>query len=181
MPFPEPEQLVDVQWRDPKRPPEVTATFCRPTISNCAMPSSPSPTWPLPQSLDGQPHDQADAPALQGAYVTENFSPCSASSRPWVATSPPTNNRPEAARVALISHAIWQREFNGDPSIVGQGVRINGRAATIIGVMPAGFAFPQQEQIWLPLFNTFRPARAQFPVAAGLASPRPPTSPSSPG
>src|SRR5213078_3948605 len=44
-----------------------------------------------------------------------------------------------------------------DPNIVGQSVRINGKAATIIGVMPAGFKFPYSEELWTPLYNEFPP------------------------
>ena len=55
------------------------------------------------------------------------------------------DNKPGAEKVTLLGHEIWQRDFNADPNIVGQAVRINGRAATIIGVMPPNFKFPISE------------------------------------
>ena len=64
---------------------------------------------------------------------------------------------PGAEKVALIGHGIWQRDFGGAPDIVGKGVRINGTPATIIGVMPPGFAFPVNEELWIPLFAEFPP------------------------
>ncbi len=65
------------------------------------------------------------------------------------------DNKPGAEKVAILGHEIWQRDFSGDPKIVGQAIRINGRSATIVGVMAAGFKFPATEQLWVPLFNEF--------------------------
>jgi putative ABC transport system permease protein len=42
----------------------------------------------------------------------------------------------------LISHGLWQRRYGGDPSIVGRPVQLNGRAVTVVGVMPEGFRLP---------------------------------------
>ena len=52
--------------------------------------------------------------------------------------------------VVLISHGVWQRLFAGDRSVLGRTVPVNGRALTVIGVMPRGFAFPEQHDLWLP-------------------------------
>lgn len=57
---------------------------------------------------------------------------------------------PGAETVAIISYGVWQRLFGGDPGIVGRTIPVNGRALTVIGVMPSGFAFPEQHDIWLP-------------------------------
>ena len=72
-----------------------------------------------------------------------------------------------AAKVALISHQLWQRDFNGSADVVGKGVRINGKSATIVGVMPAGFSFPVNEQIWTPLYAEFPPLARNDPNAQG--------------
>ncbi len=53
--------------------------------------------------------------------------------------------------VALISHRVWQSRYAGDPSVIGRTIRANARPATIVGVMPEGFHFPFDEDIWLPL------------------------------
>ena len=45
-------------------------------------------------------------------------------------------------RVAVISHALWQRVFNADQSLIGQTIRLNSNAYTLIGVAPPGFAGP---------------------------------------
>ena len=65
------------------------------------------------------------------------------------------DDRPGAERVAIISHGLWQRDFGGAADIVGRVVRLNGAAASIIGVMPKGFAFPYREDVWVPLHSLF--------------------------
>lgn len=61
------------------------------------------------------------------------------------------DNAPGAAPAAVISHALWVNRFNGDPAVVGRAVRINGKAATLVGVMPAGFRFPRKHDVWVAL------------------------------
>jgi putative ABC transport system permease protein len=51
----------------------------------------------------------------------------------------------------ILGHDVWQNRFGGDPAVLGQVIRANGRQTTIVGVMPAGFAFPVSEQVWVPL------------------------------
>lgn len=41
--------------------------------------------------------------------------------------------------VAILSHSLWQRRFDGDPSVVGRSVRLSGRPFRVIGVLPQGF------------------------------------------
>ena len=52
--------------------------------------------------------------------------------------------------VAIISHGLWKRRFGSDPAIVGKQVQISSRPLTIIGVMPPGFEYPEQTQVWVP-------------------------------
>jgi putative ABC transport system permease protein len=53
--------------------------------------------------------------------------------------------------VVLISHGYWQRRYGGDPGAVGRTLTVNGTPRTIVGVMPAGFFFFQDVDLWLPL------------------------------
>ncbi len=64
----------------------------------------------------------------------------------------PEDEQPGAARVALISYALLQRRFSGDPNIIGQTLTLDGEPATVIGVLPRGFQFLSRESdLWLPL------------------------------
>ena len=59
---------------------------------------------------------------------------------------------PGAARVAVISHGLWQRLFGGEASAIGQQIEVDGIRTLVVGVMPASFAFPSpRTDIWLPL------------------------------
>jgi predicted permease len=90
-----------------------------------------------------------------GGYVTDDFFKIIGVSPIMGRDFTAEDNKPGAEKVALLGHEIWQRDFNGDPKIVGQAIRINGRAATVIGVMPPNFKFPISEQLWVPLYNEF--------------------------
>ena len=58
---------------------------------------------------------------------------------------------PGAGNVAILSHALWQDRYAGDPAIIGKSVRANGVPYTVVGVMPQGFQFPESDAIWLPM------------------------------
>jgi putative ABC transport system permease protein len=92
-----------------------------------------------------------------GGYVTEDFFKIVGVSPILGRDFTADDNKPGAEKVTILGHEIWQRDFNGDRNIVGQNVRINGKSATIIGVMPPNFKFPISEQLWVPLFNEFPP------------------------
>lgn len=53
----------------------------------------------------------------------------------------PGDDVPGSDPVAVLSHSVWQ-ELGGDPSIIGQRIEFSGQAHTVVGVMPAGFWFP---------------------------------------
>src|SRR2546430_1110944 len=54
--------------------------------------------------------------------------------------------------VLVISHRLWQRQFGGNPAIIGRSVRFLQRAMTVVGVMPPHFSFPEADgQYWRPV------------------------------
>jgi predicted permease len=61
---------------------------------------------------------------------------------------------PGAPRVVILSHGFWQSRFGGREDIIGHTLGIDGEQATVIGIMPAGFAFPERENLWMPLVHT---------------------------
>jgi putative ABC transport system permease protein len=61
-----------------------------------------------------------------------------AAGRPFL----PDEDRPGAGPVAVISHGLWQRRFGGEPAAVGELIKLDGVAYTIVGVLPAGFRPP---------------------------------------
>ena len=107
-----------------------------------------------------------------GGYVTEDLfkivGVAPALGRDFTAE----DNKPGAEKTLILGDEIWRRDFNADPNIIGQSVRVNGKAATIIGVMPPNFKFPTAEELWTPLYSEFPPApRGQLRIGASNAAP----------
>jgi ABC-type antimicrobial peptide transport system, permease component len=67
----------------------------------------------------------------------------------------PADDEPKAAKVMLISERLWKKTFGGDPNIIGRDIRLDGAPHTVVGVMPAGFRFPSQTDIWVPMASVF--------------------------
>ena len=63
----------------------------------------------------------------------------------------PDEDEPTAGRSLVLSYALWQRRFAGDPGIVGRQVEGGREPHTVIGVMPRGFDFPQGAEVWTPV------------------------------
>jgi putative ABC transport system permease protein len=61
---------------------------------------------------------------------------------------------PDRGRVVVLSHGLWRRRFGSDPGAVGRSVLLDGEPHTVIGVLPAGFAFPDDAELWWPLTMT---------------------------
>jgi predicted permease len=66
------------------------------------------------------------------------------------------DDHPGASEVAVLSWAAWKSDFNGDPSVVGQTIRLNKHPYTIVGVTPEGFYGTEkfaQPDIFVPIAN----------------------------
>ena len=97
-------------------------------------------------SDEGQPPER-----YNGAYVTANtfgvLGVRPVSGRSFV----PDDDRVGAPVVALIGHKVWVNRYGSNPSVIGRTVRINDVPTTIIGVVPEGFQFPFNTDVWIPL------------------------------
>lgn len=60
----------------------------------------------------------------------------------------PDEDGPNNEPVAILSDGVWKRRFGSDRNIIGKKISISARLVTIIGVMAAGFEFPEQTQVW---------------------------------
>jgi putative ABC transport system permease protein len=61
-----------------------------------------------------------------------------------------SDSQPDAAPVAILSHALWQRRFGGSTDVIDQAIQVNGRARTVVGVMPASFRLPLDYRVDRP-------------------------------
>jgi putative ABC transport system permease protein len=64
----------------------------------------------------------------------------------------PERSGPLDGTEVILSHALWQRAFGGDPAAIGRLVRIEGASGSVVvGVMPPGFSFPEGTDFWTPM------------------------------
>jgi predicted permease len=62
-----------------------------------------------------------------------------------------SDERAGAEPVVLLGFDVWTMRFGRDPGILGRNVQIGSRFATVVGVMPEGYAFPVSHELWMPL------------------------------
>ena len=92
-----------------------------------------------------------DPLSLIGAPVSSDFFSVLRTNAIQGRTFTPDDEQPGKDQVAVIGHGLWQRAFGANPNIIGQTLTMNSRSFTVVGIMPAGFEFPQEAQIWVPL------------------------------
>ena len=61
------------------------------------------------------------------------------------------DERPGAPGVVVLGYYVWQRFLGGRDDVVGSGVTLGEKPATVIGVMPEGFRYPVNHEAWSPL------------------------------
>ncbi len=91
--------------------------------------------------------------ALNGARATGNFFHVLGIAPVLGRTFLPEEELPGAADVAILSDGFWHSHFAGDEHVLGRSIVLDGKTATIIGVLPASFSFPLQfpePDVWLP-------------------------------
>jgi putative ABC transport system permease protein len=70
--------------------------------------------------------------------------------------------RPGANNIVILSHALWQRRFGGDPGILNKTISLSGEPNTVVGIMPPKFQFPENTEMWRPLAPSDRTRAARF-------------------
>jgi predicted permease len=58
---------------------------------------------------------------------------------------------PQSPAVVVLGNRLWKTRFGADPAVIGRVVRLGASQATVVGVMPEGFAFPVRQSLWTPL------------------------------
>jgi putative ABC transport system permease protein len=77
-----------------------------------------------------------------------------------------------APAVLVLSYGLWERRYGKDPRVIGRTIRFNSHPATVIGVMPKGFVFPFNEDLWIQLSPmgddaAFEKRESRFLIAYG--------------
>lgn len=93
------------------------------------------------------------AERIRGSYASSGLFPV-LGERPLLGrTFVPDEDSREGNRAAILSYSLWQRAFGGDPNILGRSITVDSfakRDYQVVGVMPRGFSFPDQCELWLP-------------------------------
>ncbi len=88
---------------------------------------------------------------VRGAAISANLLPTLGVSPARGRNFTPQEEEPGGARLVLLSDALWRGRYGSDPGIIGRTVTIDAEPYTVVGIMPADFAFPARSQIWIPL------------------------------
>jgi len=73
-------------------------------------------------------------------------------------------DRPGAARVAMVSQGLWKRRFGGDPALIGRSIVLDKNVYTVVGILPPGFEF------YGPDADVYTPIAATSARVAGMPS-----------
>jgi putative ABC transport system permease protein len=87
---------------------------------------------------------------VSGAPVTANLFPILGVSPAMGRGFAADEDRPGAPAVVLVSDEFWRQRLSANPNAIGSSISINGRPATVIGVMPPRFTFPGRSAVWFP-------------------------------
>ncbi|MGH8194537.1 MAG: ABC transporter permease [Woeseiaceae bacterium] len=90
---------------------------------------------------------------VDGAFVTPSAFDVVRTEAHIGRTLMPADAVPGAPPVIVLGYGVWLNRYNGDPAILGENIRVNGRPVTVVGVMRAGFRFPVHQDVWVPLRN----------------------------
>ena len=93
---------------------------------------------------------------IQGFRATANFFPTLGVDAAIGRTFLPEEDQVGHNRVVVLSSGLWKRRFGSDPNIVGKPITVNGADYNVIGVLPSGFQFVQNVELWTPI--AFTPA-----------------------
>ncbi|HTH47047.1 MAG TPA: ABC transporter permease [Candidatus Limnocylindria bacterium] len=100
---------------------------------------------------------------IGGVSVTANFFPTLGVTPILGRGFTAEEEQPGKDKVVVISDGLWQREFGGDPKVIGTSITLNNESRVVVGIMPAGFNFPRsaempppynlpvQSELWLPV------------------------------
>ncbi len=95
--------------------------------------------------------DQSRAESYRGSRVTASTFALLRAQPLLGRTFTPDEDHRSDLDIVLLSHDVWVDRYDRNPGIVGSQIRVNARPTTVIGVMPPGFRFPEDHDVWLPL------------------------------
>ena len=148
--FPEPEKIVVFEGVNPKQ--GITrSNMSVPDIADWQQQSQSFEQIAAVSSGGAFVSTGDETERVRAARVTPEFFPLFRTNAIHGRTFLPDDLRESSEEVIVIGHAFWQRRFGGSPDVIDSKVIVGGQSATIVGIMPAGFTFPVDAELWAPL------------------------------
>lgn len=150
-PFAEPDRLVAIWGEIPGRLPlvEVSVFDFEIWLSSVASFTDIAlVTSAVADSVLGPSSGGGDSMQVNGRVVSGNLFGVLGVRAARGRTLAPEDDRKGAESVVVISDGLWRRRFGGDPRAVGRSIRLDGEAATIVGVLPPEFDYPKGTEVW---------------------------------
>jgi predicted permease len=150
LPYDQPDQLVQL-WEDPTGTGSGRNSVSGGVFTDWRQQSQAfqqiSALWTIEGNLTG--NDQPER--LSGARVSAEFFDLLRVKPILGRTFLAQEDQPGHEQEVLIDHALWQRRFNGQTTILNQMIYLDGQACTVIGVLPPTFRFPLcKAEYWIP-------------------------------
>src|SRR5262245_39897822 len=140
--YKDPEQLVWI-WSTRKSVPR--AFYSIPNFNDTRAQSKTISDWIAFSSWGANLRGPNETERLQGIKISsgalENLGVVAAAGRIFI----PNDEKPDSARVVMVSYGVWQRRFGGNPDIIGSTQILNGDSYTVIGVLQRGTVIPNAE------------------------------------
>ena len=150
LPYPEPEQLVQV-WETRPRMNMPRTEVAPHEFLAWAGQSQSFRQLAANDSTEYNLTGRGEPERVTGALVTASYFPLlgvsPARGRAFLAEE----DEPGKENVVVLGHELWQSRFNSDPSVVGQSVSLDGVPCTVVGVMPRGFSLPNGAELARPI------------------------------
>jgi len=146
LPFPNSEALVAVTETDQQRG-QLRGSYSYPNYFDLRDQNNVFENLACYHSSDFILTGSGDPARLQGTVVTSNlFSVLGVSPIVGRGFLPDDDKPNETGRTVVLSQRLFQRKFNSDPALINQKILLDGVAFTVVGVMPASFEFPIQNE-----------------------------------
>ncbi len=148
LPFPEPERMVRL-WETPiptQRNNTTTVTFL-----DWKRQSDIFEALSVEESFRAAVETGADAARLSGKQVSADYFDVFGVKARIGRTFAPGEDQPGATPVVVLSYALWQTQFFGDPDILNRNLVFDGESHKIVGVLPAGSFDRDEARFWKPL------------------------------
>jgi predicted permease len=109
---------------------------------------------------------------VHGLHVTEGYFRLFGAPVMLGRTFTPQEDTPNGGKVVVLSYGLWQRNFGGDPKIVGSSLSLGNESYTIIGVLGRSFQSDPEAEIWLPFqFDSNSANQGDYFNVAGMLKP----------